>query len=186
MCLQRFAETLVRYGCWTVYGDAYTAGWVVSAFSERGIEYRLPTKRDSDAKMDRSQLYLELLPMVNSRQVVLLRNDRLERQLCLLERSSGASGREKVDHPRGAHDDLANAAAGALVMTMQRGALLPPHRLQTHALGQFHDPFASREENQAAMRREEAQLGWWSGHGNSPTWHGPDDDDASHQQTHAL
>ena len=62
MCLQRFAETLVRYGCWTVYGDAYTAGWVVSAFSERGIEYRLPTKRDSDATMDRSQLYLELLP----------------------------------------------------------------------------------------------------------------------------
>jgi hypothetical protein len=136
----RFAETLTRYGCFSIYGDAFTANWIVSAFAEHGIEYRLPTKPESEAKMDRSQIYLELLPMVNSRQCVLLNNDRLQRQLCLLERSvTGASGREKVDHPRGMHDDLANAAAGVLVMTMRRGVLTPAYRLQSEAVDSDYD-----------------------------------------------
>jgi len=77
----------------------------------------------------------ELLPLVNGRQAELLDNARLHRQLCLLERSTGgASGRERVDHPRGAHDDLANAAAGALVMARQQGELRPTHHLQRQAI----------------------------------------------------
>jgi hypothetical protein len=44
--------------------------------------------------------------------VVLLDNDRLQRQLLSLERRTRA-GRDAIDHPRGAHDDLANAVAAA-------------------------------------------------------------------------
>ena len=121
--------------------------------------------------------------MVNSRQCVLLHNDRLERQLCLLERRvMGASGRERVDHPRGSHDDLANAAAGALVMARQRGAPLPAYRLQPFAIN-ASDPLASPEENMRANARAEARAGRWSGPGWAPRWIGPDD---GLQQTHGI
>jgi hypothetical protein len=39
-----------------------------------------------------------------------------------LERRRRASGRDVVDHLPGAHDDVANAAAGALVFAALRGA----------------------------------------------------------------
>jgi hypothetical protein len=50
-------------------------------------------------------------------------------QLADLERRTGASGRDSVDHRRGQHDDVANAAAGALVIASQAiglRATLPP------------------------------------------------------------
>jgi hypothetical protein len=65
----------------------------------------------------KSQLYLDLLPLVNATACVLLDDDRLVRQLISLERRTGrGTGRDIIDHPPGGHDDLANAAAGALVM----------------------------------------------------------------------
>jgi hypothetical protein len=39
-------------------------------------------------------------------------------QLVSLERTT-SSVRDRVDHPKGLHDDLANAAAGAIVMAQQ-------------------------------------------------------------------
>ena len=172
----RFAETLRRYGCYTLYGDAYGKEWVATAFREHGVEYRSPTRDGSEAKLSKSELYLELLPMINSRQAVLLNNARLERQLCLLERSAmGASGRERVDHPRGSHDDLANAAAGVLIMARQRGDLAPFHRLPAYGVGKSYDVLADAAENQRALAREEARLGRFSGPGHAPTFHGDDD-----------
>ncbi len=171
----RFAETLRRYGIYELFGDSYGREWVASEFREHGIEYRSPTRAGSEAKLSKSELFLELLPMVNSRQAVLLNNERLERQLCLLERSvMGASGREKVDHPRGSHDDLANACAGVLVMARQRGVAVPAHRLQTHAIGTSYDSLATPEENLAALAREEQRSGYFTGPGWAPTWVGDD------------
>jgi len=40
-----------------------------------------------------------------------------------LERRTARGGRESIDHPPGAHDDLSNAAAGALVIASQKKAL---------------------------------------------------------------
>jgi hypothetical protein len=53
--------------------------------------------------------------MLNSGTAALLQNDRLRRQLLSLERRTGR-GRDIIDHPRNQHDDVANAAAGALVL----------------------------------------------------------------------
>ena len=36
-----------------------------------------------------------------------------------LERTTRPGGRDKIDHPRGCHDDVANAAAEALVLAYQ-------------------------------------------------------------------
>ena len=63
----------------------------------------------------KSELYLELLPMINSGQVELLDHPRLFAQLCRLEAEDSAWRPYTIYHAPGAHDDLANAAAGALV-----------------------------------------------------------------------
>ena len=71
---------------------------------------------DASAK-SKSELYVELLPLVNARRCELLDVPRLKTQLLTLERRVGrGTGRDSVDHQPGAHDDVANAAAGALVL----------------------------------------------------------------------
>jgi hypothetical protein len=99
---------LKSYGVHSVAGDAYSGEWVREQFRNRGIEYRL-------AEKNRSELYLDLLPMINSGQCELLDNRKLILQLSSLERRTARSGSDSVDHAPGSHDDLANAVAGSLV-----------------------------------------------------------------------
>ena len=103
------AELLERYGLSETIGDRYAPGFVSEGFRAQGVSYR-PSERD------RSALYLELLPMVNAQRVVLLDDPELLRELRALERRRGASGRDRVDHRPGQHDDRANAAAGAVTV----------------------------------------------------------------------
>jgi hypothetical protein len=92
------------------YGDRYGAEWVRNAFERHHIELR-------HSPHDRSTLYLNLLPALSAGQAKILDIPRLRSQLLALERRTiRGSGRDKVDHPSGGADDLANAAAGALVM----------------------------------------------------------------------
>ena len=52
-----------------------------------------------------------------SRRCELLDHQRLLTQLCGLERRTGrGTGRDNIDHVPGGHDDIANAAAGALTL----------------------------------------------------------------------
>jgi hypothetical protein len=54
-------------------------------------------------------------PLLNSQRCKLLGNDRLANQPTNLERRVGrGTGRDSIDHPPGAHDDLAKAAAGVI------------------------------------------------------------------------
>lgn len=100
-----FAETLRRYRLSEVTGDRYSAEWVAAEFGAAGISYRASSK-------PKSQLYSELLPVLNTGQVELLDNMSLVGQLSGLERRALASGRESIDHPPGSRDDLSNALAG--------------------------------------------------------------------------
>lgn len=101
------AELLKRYRLSETTGDRYAPGFVSEGFRLNQIHYR-PSERD------RSAIYLELLPMVNAQQVVLLDRPDLVKELRGLERRRGTGGRDRVDHRRGAHDDLSNVAAGCL------------------------------------------------------------------------
>ena len=47
-----------------------------------------------------------------------------------LERSTKSGGKDKIDHPKGLHDDVANAAAGALVLAYQQPGFSPGQRLR--------------------------------------------------------
>jgi hypothetical protein len=80
---------------------------------KRGIEYRVADK-------SRSDLYRDMLPAVNSGRVDLLDNDRLTNQLISLERRTPRGGKDMIDHAPGAHDDSANAVAGAIAAACEK------------------------------------------------------------------
>ena len=102
-------RTLMEYGVHEVRGDKYAGEWVPSAFSKFGVTY-------TASERTRSDIYLEVLPQFSRGQVELLDLPALRTQLLLLERRTRSGGRDSVDHPRGAHDDIANAVAGALLL----------------------------------------------------------------------
>jgi hypothetical protein len=91
-----------------VTGDRYAGEWPRERFREHGITYELSDRPKSD-------LYRDVLPSLNSGKVELLDLPRLAGQFCNLERRTARGGRDAIDHAPGAHDDLANAAAGALL-----------------------------------------------------------------------
>jgi hypothetical protein len=103
-----FARTLRDYRVDRVVGDRYGGEWPAERFREHGIIYEPAEKPKSD-------LYRELLPILNSHRAELLDHPRLVAQLCALERRTARGGRDSIDHPPGVHDDVANAAAGVLV-----------------------------------------------------------------------
>ena len=90
----------------TVVGDAYGGEWPRDAFRKHGINYEVSEK-------NRLQLYLELIPAVNSQRVELPDNRQMKDELRRLERRRGRSGKDSVDHPPLGSDDVANAVAGA-------------------------------------------------------------------------
>ncbi len=81
-------------------------------FSKRGIFYK-PSEKT------KSELYRDLLPIVNSGAVDLIEHERLVMQLASLERRTARGGKDSIDHSPGMHDDIANAAAGALVTSFR-------------------------------------------------------------------
>src|SRR5262249_22785177 len=104
-----FVGVVKAYGIHRVTGDRYAGEWARERFREHDVSYDL-------AEKTKSEIYLEVLPQVNSGRVELVDHARLRAQLCTLERRSARGGRDTVDHAPGGHDDLINAAAGALVL----------------------------------------------------------------------
>jgi hypothetical protein len=56
----------------------------------------------------------------------------LANQLCGLERRTARGGRDSIDHAPGAHDDLANCVAGAIVsaINFNTGFIIPDSVLE--------------------------------------------------------
>ncbi|MER8564269.1 hypothetical protein NKH85_04905 [Mesorhizobium sp. M0924] len=104
-----FAALLKSYGISSVTGDRYAGEWPREQFRKHGIHYRVADKTRSD-------LYRDLLPLLNSRTVDLLDDDKLVNQIVGLERRVARGGRESIDHGPNAHDDIANSVAGVVEM----------------------------------------------------------------------
>ena len=92
------------YGLTHVQGDRYAAGWVRERFQAEGLRYE-------EASRDRSEAYLEVEPLFAQGRMALLDHPHLVRECKGLERRPRAGGRTMIDHPRGRHDDYANALA---------------------------------------------------------------------------
>lgn len=107
--VMEFATALKAYGLHKAESDKWGGDWVGEAFRKQGVTV-------TPSAAPKNDIYRELLPMLNAHRCALLDHPRLAQQLCGLERRTARSGRDSIDHAPGAHDDVANAAAGALVL----------------------------------------------------------------------
>jgi hypothetical protein len=99
------SRVLQNYGLRACSGDRYSAEFNVATFRNSGIRY-LPSVQN------KSELYLDLIPVICSQEIELPDDDRLVGQLAALERRTRSGGRDSVDHPAHGHDDLGNVVAG--------------------------------------------------------------------------
>jgi hypothetical protein len=106
---EEFCKLLKAYKVSSVVSDRFGGGWVVEQFSRFGIIVE-------PAPKPKSELYVDLLPLLNSKRIELLDHLRCFNQLINLERSVARGGRSTINHPPGQHDDVANAVAGAASM----------------------------------------------------------------------
>lgn len=111
--VSEFCTFLKGYGVDVVTGDRYAGEWPREQFRKLDVQYHL-------AEKPRSDLYRDLLPILNSGRADLLDSKTLVTQLVGLERRVARGGRESIDHAPNGHDDLANAVAGALDLVLER------------------------------------------------------------------
>jgi hypothetical protein len=137
-----FAETLKNYGLKDVSGDRYAGEWPRERFQVHGIKYNLSEK-------PKSEIYQSFLPLINSGKVELLDLPRLTSQLCSLERRTARSGRDSIDHAPNAHDDVANAVAGAIV---HLGSLRKPMIISPEMLARSRQPGPPRTSTYRQQR----------------------------------
>ena len=109
-----YAEVLKSYHVYQVEGDRYAGEWPREQFRKHGVEYK-------PSEAPKSDIYRELLAPLNSGRIELLDHQRLIAQLCGLERRTARGGKDSIDHPPNTHDDLINAAAGALTKALGNG-----------------------------------------------------------------
>jgi hypothetical protein len=107
--VKEFSQELKLYGLAQVTGDNYAGEWPVAEFSSKPnlVTY-------VRAEKPKSELYLGLVPALNSRKVELPDVPQLVTELRRLERRRGKSGKDSVDHPSSGHDDAANSVAGVV------------------------------------------------------------------------
>jgi hypothetical protein len=113
--VKEFAKLLKAYSVHCVTGDRHSGEWCREVFARYGIAYMV-------SEQTKSQLYGEWLPLVTSQRVALLDHPKLVQEALGLERRTARGGRDSIDHGPHGHDDLLNAAAGALVLAAQGGA----------------------------------------------------------------
>ena len=121
--VDEYASLIKKYRCSQCFGDRYAGDWPAEQFRKRDVHLE-------PAEKTKSELYQDLLPLLNSRAVDLLDHGRLMMQLVSLERTTARGGRDKIDHPRGMHDDVANAVAGALVLAYEETGVSPAQRMR--------------------------------------------------------
>jgi hypothetical protein len=111
--VREMAAVVRSYGGASVTGDHWALGWVGERFDAAGIRYETSERTKSD-------IYRELLGPLNSGKVELLDHPQMIAELLNLERRVARGGRDSIDHPVGLHDDLINAAGGAIVIVAGR------------------------------------------------------------------
>ena len=97
---------LKGYRIYTVEGDAYGGEFAREPLKKHGISYQLAKKPKSDLYAHHSAADAELRPRRPARSPARIQ------QIIGLECHTARAGRDKIDHPPGGHDDLANAVAG--------------------------------------------------------------------------
>jgi len=180
----QIAKVLKAYRITTVRGDDYGADWVKRTFAGHGIYYSHPG-------FDRSEAYLECLPLFTAGRIRLIDNPALVTEFCDLERTV-TTGRDKVHRPlrSGGRDDLANSVAiAAVIAAAQVGQELtfapPPNMRGPGAFGLDHpdhyhggprQPHPDNPHAAGGLTQTEMEIFGLSGPGGSsgiPFWKPP-------------
>lgn len=117
--VEHHCNTLKIYRVQWVQGDKYAGEWPADAFLKHSISYR-------HSDRPKSQIYVDALPFLQSGSAALLYSEALKSQLVGLDRKTSRAGRDSIDHEVGGHDDIANAACGALLLAAEIGSKLDP------------------------------------------------------------
>jgi hypothetical protein len=104
-----FADVLKGFALTKATSDRYAGSWPTEAFRKVGITVEPSTRT-------KSEIYQDVLPLIMSGTCELLDHARLLKQFGGLERRTARGGKDSIDHAPRQHDDVANAAAGALVL----------------------------------------------------------------------
>jgi hypothetical protein len=137
-----FATLLKSYAVFKVLGDRFGGGYPAEQFGHYAVTYEAAAK-------PKSELYGDLLPMINSCRIELLDHPRLISQLCGLERRTARGGRDTIDHGPGGHDDIANCVAGLASINTQYAAY-------DHSYAGFgDDPNIDRAAQTARYQRQQ-------------------------------
>jgi hypothetical protein len=120
--VDQVAAVFKSYGLNSCTGDAYSALWCVEAFAKVGIRYQ-------HSERNRSEIYLDALPLFTAGRARILDNKRLINQFSTLERKTSNVGRDRVNHPIGGHEDCANATALAMVLAAAPVEKIQPARM---------------------------------------------------------
>ena len=118
-----FSAVIKSYHISTIYSDRFGGDWVKEQFRKFGVTCE-------PAPKVKNQLYVDLLPCVNSKRIRLLDHTRCINQLIGLERSTGRS--EIIDHAPGQSDDVINSVALVASLALSRATF------------DFQFPFANR------------------------------------------
>jgi hypothetical protein len=114
---EQYAALLRQYHIRTVTGDNYASQWVSQYWRKAGFEYQ-------KSPWDKSELYIDVLPLFSGHRVRMPNHPRTIRELRLLERTTGSRGNDVVNHPKsGGHDDHSNVACGVLCLLKNRAAV---------------------------------------------------------------
>ncbi len=145
--VSEMVEILNSYQLVSVVGDKYGAELTRSIFQAKNIRYRWNQHNTSDT-------YLEVRVLFSTNRIRIPKNGRLLDELRSLERRPGASGRDKVDHGPGQHDDLA-AAMAACAFVNWKGQGIDTSVCETFS----HDPLPA----EIALEIQAESTEWWEG-----------------------
>jgi hypothetical protein len=159
---KEIADTLKPYGVHTVTGDHYAGQWVAQEFQQVGVSYQ-------NWERDKTAAYLELEPFLAQGRVELLDDEEQIRELRLLEKHARIGGKPvRVDHPRGAHDDKANALAlcvaklaPTLAPAVDLSSDLPRDTAQRQGMRLGAAPLDEHDRARGAFWRERGTSRFW-------------------------
>jgi hypothetical protein len=118
--IKEYSTLLKSYGVTWVMGDGFGGGMYADEWTRNGITFR-------KSPYDTSDVYRHALPLFMAGRPLLLDHAKQRLQLSGLERRV-TGGHEKIEHPQtaSAHDDIAAAVCGCLVVASSRAQQEPP------------------------------------------------------------
>jgi len=114
--ISEISRVCEEYDISTVHQDRHALAWIASDFQKHGVAVQV-------SKLNKSQIYEHFGIAVGRGRVRLIENDRMRRQALGLQRYLKSGGLVKIDHLSGRHDDVINAAAGAVTLLSTREPL---------------------------------------------------------------